>query len=164
MTTPDDDTEYLTLSVALSRVPISRRQLYRYAKDGRIRVRPVIGGGQVYNADDVEQLAQRLRADREKSTAVTPARRDTDRAELVALREELREVVREEWQQASQADREVMREQGERLDRAISAFEQARQQQPALQQAPPWRAILGVLALVFIALAVLVTLLVLRVL
>jgi hypothetical protein len=127
--------EYIGLDMAMHRLKLSRRQVYRYAAENRIRVLPT-KQGQLYHRGDVEDLAAALKVDeRPERVQVDTPRPDRDRAtltreieELRALRGEIGQLIAEQRQQRllTDGDRQQAADQQARLDRAIAELEAAR--------------------------------------
>jgi hypothetical protein len=129
------DDEYITLDMAMKRLKVGRRQIYRYAEEKRVRVLPT-RQGQMYHRGDVEDLAIRLKADeRPARVSLDTPRPQADRAalnreleELRGLRVELAQVIAEMRAQRQLTDtraREAV-EQDAALQRAIAELEAAR--------------------------------------
>lgn len=129
------DEEYITLQMAMKRLKLSRRQVYRYAQDSRIRVLPT-RQGQMYSRADVEQLAAALKVDeRPDQVALDQPRPSADRAalnreleELRGLRVELAQVMAEMRGQRQLTDSRAheAKAQDARLAQAIAELEAAR--------------------------------------
>lgn len=159
-----DHDEYITLDMAMKRLKLSRRQVYRYAQENRLRVLPT-KQGQMYHRGDVEHLAAALKVDeRPARVQVDTPRPERDRAalnreieELRGLRAELGALIAEQREQRllttgreTEAD-----EQRARLDRAIAELEATRRElaRPLYAQPLFWFA-MAALAVALIALAV----------
>lgn len=155
--------EYITLELAMKRLKLSRRQVYRYAAENRIRVLPT-KQGQLYHRGDVEQLAAALKADeRPERVQVDMPRPGQDRAALTREIEELRNlrgelgalIAEQREQRLLTAGRATEAEaQRERLDRAIAELEAARRElaRPFYRQPLFWFAA-AALAVALVALA-----------
>jgi hypothetical protein len=138
--------EYIDLQMTMARLKLSRRQVYRYAAENRIRVLPT-KQGQLYHRGDVEQLAAALKVDErpERADVGMPRPPAPDRAGLAREIEELRElraelgalIAEQREQRLLTSSRQTeAAEQDARLARAIAELEATR---AALTPAPrPW--------------------------
>lgn len=126
--------EYITLELAMKRLKLSRRQVYRYAQENRIRTMPS-RSGQLYHRNDVEDLAQALKVDEKpEPLQLEPYRPERDRAaltkeidELRSIRAEISTLVHQQHQQyqlTTQKQTEATEQQA-RLDLAIRELEAA---------------------------------------
>jgi chromosome segregation ATPase len=132
------DEEYITLEMAIKRLKVGRRQIYRYAEEKRVRVLPT-KQGQMYHRGDVEDLAIRIKADeRPARVSLDTPRPQADRAALNREIEELRGLRVELAQMMAE-----MRAQRQLTEtRAIEAKQQDAQLQQAITELEATRAAL----------------------
>jgi chromosome segregation ATPase len=131
----EEPEEYITLDATMKRLRLSRRQVYRYAQENRIRVLPT-RQGQLYRRQDVEDLAEALKVDERPTRAnVDIPRTNPDRVnltreieELRLLRADLQNSLQELRQQRllSDAQRDDYQAQKAQLDQAIAELEAIR--------------------------------------
>jgi hypothetical protein len=154
--------EYIGLDIAMRRLKLSRRQVYRYASENRIRILPT-RQGQLYHRGDVEALAAALKVDqRPDKVQVDTPRPTQDRAalnreieELRGLRVELLQLISEQRKQnlLTDSDRQTASDTQARLDKAIAELEATRQAlvRPFYVRWEFWAFVVVVAALIFFA-------------
>lgn len=150
--------EYITLEMTMKRLKLSRRQVYRYAQENRIRILPT-RQGQMYHRGDVEELAAALKVDeRPARVALDTPRPQADRAalnreleELRGLRVELAQVMAEMRAQRQLTDTRASEaaQQDAQLQQAIAELEAARQAlaRPFYTQWGFWATVIALAAL-----------------